>query len=257
MKTTGLISFLAILFIFSSCVSSKKYDELMSQKTGLDTMLEDMKVKVTDLEAEIESLHGDKTVLIDAKEKLEGEIAALEGKIDAKSKVIEDWKTKVSDKDKAIADLRSKIKSAFKTGGLSVSEKNDRLYVNFDKINFKSGSSRLSKAERAALQSISSILNSHKGISMLVEGHTDSRKVRKGFAYKDNWELSMGRAMSVVNELMNQGVEPVQLSAVGRGDSMPLVSVSEQMSDPNEAHEMNRRVELVILADISDLYRVN
>jgi chemotaxis protein MotB len=71
-----------------------------------------------------------------------------------------------------------------------------------------------------------------------VVGHTDSQPTGDGI-YATNWELSSARASSVVRFLQGQGLDPVRLSATGKGEWQPVV---KNDSEINRAR--NRRVEV-------------
>jgi len=72
-----------------------------------------------------------------------------------------------------------------------------------------------------------------------VDGHTDARPLSGTGRYRDNWELSSGRATSVVKFLIAQGVPANRLVAAGFGEYQPLDS-----GDSDEARSRNRRIEL-------------
>jgi len=72
-----------------------------------------------------------------------------------------------------------------------------------------------------------------------VQGHTDNTGPGANSIYKDNWELSTARAISVLHELVLDGVEPKRLSASGFADYKPVSTNATQ-----SGREQNRRVEL-------------
>ena len=74
-----------------------------------------------------------------------------------------------------------------------------------------------------------------------IEGHTDSLPVKKGQAYKDNWELSTKRALSVLRFLIKQGIDPNRLSASGYGSFQPI-----DKKNTKSARMKNRRIEMKI-----------
>ncbi|MDQ1263112.1 MAG: chemotaxis protein MotB [Campylobacterota bacterium] len=72
-----------------------------------------------------------------------------------------------------------------------------------------------------------------------VQGHTDNQGPKTDTPYKDNWELSSARAISVVHELLLNGVDPKRVSAAGFAEFNPkATNVTEA------GREKNRRVEL-------------
>ncbi len=74
-----------------------------------------------------------------------------------------------------------------------------------------------------------------------IEGHTDSLPVKKGQTYKDNWELSTKRALSVLRFLIKQGIKPSRLSASGYGSFQPI-----DKENTKSARVKNRRIEMKI-----------
>ena len=74
-----------------------------------------------------------------------------------------------------------------------------------------------------------------------IEGHTDSLPVKKGQTYRDNWELSTKRALSVLRFLIKQGIDPNRLSASGYGSFQPI-----DKKNTKSARMKNRRIEMKI-----------
>jgi chemotaxis protein MotB len=80
-----------------------------------------------------------------------------------------------------------------------------------------------------------------------VQGHTDNLAPGKNSVFKDNWELSSARAISVLQELLLDGVDPKRISAAGFAEFKPLATnVTEA------GREKNRRVELHFYGSKSD-----
>ncbi len=73
-----------------------------------------------------------------------------------------------------------------------------------------------------------------------VDGHTDNIPLIGGREFANNWELSQGRALSVVLYMTDfLGIPPERLSANGFGEHQPI-----NPADTNEARAQNRRIEL-------------
>ncbi len=250
---------LVFTLIFSSCVSKKKFNQLINDKESIDKMLTEQRQKVASLEGDVQSLS-------DAKGKLESQNADLNGKLASMDKLQKELETAqntlnmtkkgVDERDAKISSLTSAIKSAFnayKNAGLSVNERNNRLYVNLEKpILYKSGSTRLRKEYRENIAQLAEILKNNPSLMIQVEGHTDSKKMINGARYMDNMELSAARAMAVVRMLVKNGVSSNQVSAVGRGDQAPINS-----EDTTEARNQNRRAEIVIVPQIGKLFELS
>ena len=78
-----------------------------------------------------------------------------------------------------------------------------------------------------------------------IEGHTDNLPVKEGQTYKDNWELSTKRALSVLRFLIKQGINPNRLSASGYGSFQPI-----DINNNANARKKNRRIEMTITQNI-------
>ncbi len=100
------------------------------------------------------------------------------------------------------------------------------------------GSTEMAKLAEALVQLESEIPPEINWV-LRVDGHTDAVPLSGGGRYRDNWELSSARALSVVKYLVSQGVSPVHLVAAGFGEFQPL-----DVADTPEARNKNRRIEL-------------
>ena len=76
---------------------------------------------------------------------------------------------------------------------------------------------------------------------IIVEGYADDRTLETGSAFKDNWDLSAQRAITVLNLLQDLGVDPARMNVAGYGSSHPIVS-----NDTPEGRAYNRQVNIVI-----------
>ncbi len=76
-------------------------------------------------------------------------------------------------------------------------------------------------------------------IKVSVQGHTDNLSPSKNSPFKDNWELSSARGISVLQELLLDGVDPKRISASGYAQYSPKATNATKIG-----REKNRRVEL-------------
>ncbi|MCA8881923.1 MAG: peptidoglycan -binding protein [Rhodobacteraceae bacterium] len=120
-------------------------------------------------------------------------------------------------------------------------------FVFSSEVLFASGSAELSPAGEASIANVARTLEEvaaliPPGINWIirVDGHTDDIPVSPGSPYKDNWELSQARALSVVRYMIdNFGFPPDRLAATGFGEFQPV-----DPADTPEARARNRRIEL-------------
>lgn len=106
-------------------------------------------------------------------------------------------------------------------------------------ILFPSGSATLSRAALPTLEKLSGILKRFPN-AIHVEGFTDNVPINN-VIFPSNWELSAGRAASVVHLFTEAGLEPQRLVAIGYGEYRPTAD-----NDSPEGRAKNRRVVLVI-----------
>ena len=119
-----------------------------------------------------------------------------------------------------------------------------------DKMLFNSGSYRISSKADAILQKIADVINSEESLDVMVEGHTDNKTMVANASVKDNWDLSVLRATSVVKKLQKDyGVAPEKLIAAGRSFYQPLVD-----NDTSENRAKNRRTRIIILPNINKFF---
>src|SRR5690606_17543661 len=108
--------------------------------------------------------------------------------------------------------------------------------VEIPTITFVTDSARLTKDGRRVVREAARVLGKHPEVECRIEGHTDSIG-----STKHNQRLSERRAQTVLDRLVELGVDEDRLSARGFGESDPLV-VPETADDL----EKNRRVEFVV-----------
>jgi outer membrane protein OmpA-like peptidoglycan-associated protein len=110
------------------------------------------------------------------------------------------------------------------------------LIVNMSDVLFDTGSYTLKPGAREKLAKISGVLLAHPGLTLQIEGHTDS------VGSDDyNQQLSELRAVSVRDFLVQQGVAASGITARGFGKTQPVAT-----NDTPEGRQRNRRVELVV-----------
>lgn len=162
----------------------------------------------------------------------------------------------INSKDSAITAIQNKVKNAllsFEGKGLTVHEKDGKVYVSMDdKLLFASGSIVVQSEGVKALKQLAKVLEQNKDISIMVEGHTDDLAYKGSGDMKDNWDLSVMRATSVVKILLGNGdIDPKRITAAGRGEYFPL-----DPAKTNEARGKNRRTEIILTPKLDELFKV-
>jgi chemotaxis protein MotB len=119
-------------------------------------------------------------------------------------------------------------------------------FVFQSEVLFNSGQAEVNPAGQTELDKLAAALNELEGQIpeeiawvLRVDGHTDARPLSGTGRFRDNWELSAARAISVVKYLISQGVSPNHLVAAGFGEFQPL-----EAGDDEIVNARNRRIEL-------------
>lgn len=212
-----------------------KYNALLAGNSSENRKL------LTDLEAmrlDLQNKEDSVNALAKGMAEKQAALAALQAEIDAKDVAMKDLKGRVS-----------QALSGFEGKGLTVEHRNGRIYVSMDnKLLFPSGSVAVDAKGREAISKLAKAIENEKDLSILVEGHTDTDKIAGGSTYKDNWDLSVMRATSVVRIIQESSkTDPVRITAAGRGEYVPV--------DPNDKAK-NRRIDVVLIPDLKELYKL-
>ena len=170
-------------------------------------------------------------------------VAELEGVINAQSENL-----------KKLKETLSKALNAFEGKGLTVEQKNGKVYVSMEnKLLFQTGSWAVGTEGRKAVVEVGKVLGQNPEISVLIEGHTDNDKFAGAMGQiENNWDLSTKRATAIVNILSeNKAVNKQNLTAAGRGEYAPLA--------PNETAEgkaKNRRIEIILTPKLDEISKM-
>jgi chemotaxis protein MotB len=115
---------------------------------------------------------------------------------------------------------------------------------------FASGSAKLAGDAIPVLRKVSEVFRGLPN-TIHVEGYTDDRPILTP-EFPSNWELSAGRAASVVSQLVKDGVSPERMAAIGYGEYHPVAD-----NQLEAGREKNRRVVLVLLAQSASRFKLD
>jgi chemotaxis protein MotB len=231
-----------------------KYDKLASINEALENNYDKLRlsgaVETARLSGELEAKQKELQKKEDELMALEKELTAREQKLaeqEARLKALNDI---ISKQDEATQALKDRVASAlnkFKDRGLTVEERDGKIYVSLEaKLLFKSGSTVVEPDGQHALGELGKVLEHEKDLEIIVEGHTDTDAMHSTNHPTNNWELSVLRSTSVIEILMAKSkIDPKQIMAAGRSEYHPV--------DP-ENKAKNRRIEIIISPDLDALY---
>ena len=199
---------------------------------------------------------------LDAKEKTivaeQDRLNKLSSELASNTKRLNELESMIAAKDAAMKKLKdtlSKALNAFEGKGLTVYQKNGKVYVSMEnKLLFQTGSWAVGSEGRSAVVEVGKVLAQNPDITVLIEGHTDNDKIlgNIGGGIENNWDLSTKRATAIVNILSeNSGIRKQNLTAAGRGEFAPLLS-----NDTNEGKAKNRRIEIILTPKLDEISKM-
>lgn len=148
---------------------------------------------------------------------------------------------KIKKESEAVRSIQRAIAAGSLAGSadVKVDEKAVKITLNPTAF-FTTGSATISESTLKALADLVEPLRAFPN-DIIIEGHTDNVPVRGG-AFRSNWELSVARAVSVINFFTSKGIDSRQMIAGGYGEYHPAYS-----NDSEENRAKNRRIEITIL----------
>ena len=278
------------LLILSSCVSNKKYKNVVSERDNLklsqnqnqekldncESNLEDYKSKLIicdnnygfsknqlkSQEKELEYFKSTNTNLLDrladlsvvSKSGAQSIKKSLEA-LNEQNKYIKDLTTSMRQKDSINLVLVMNLKrslSDVNDEDINIEVKKGVVYISLsDKMLFKTGSDQIQPRAEDVLGKIAKVVKDYQNLEIMVEGHTDNVPISRD-CYTDNWDLSVKRATSVVRTLqVKYGVKPERMTAGGRGEYVPKAS-----NDTDKGKSLNRRTEIIILPKLDEFFNL-
>lgn len=149
-----------------------------------------------------------------------------------------------------LKETLSKALNGFEGKGLTVEQKNGKVYVSMEnKLLFNSGSWAVSSEGKKAVVELGKVLGDNPDIAVLIEGHTDNDPYGGSGPIADNWDLSTKRATAIVGILSeNRAINKKSLTAAGRGEFSPLAT-----NDTADGKAKNRRIEIILTPRLDEI----
>ena len=226
--------------------------EYKSMQKSFDKLKNLSARETAELQNQLEAKNNELQIKEDALLKLDQELKEKQRLLIEREKRVNELEEAIRKKDAAVQLLKAKVANAlrgFENQGLSVVQKNGKIYVSLEaKLLFKSGSTLVEAEGVRALVELGKALESEKDLEIIVEGHTDTDKLNSSSSPKNNWELSVLRATSVVQILLNNSsMTPSQIMAGGRGEFLPIDEYDKAK---------NRRIEVIISPNLNELFEI-
>lgn len=230
----------------------KNKELLAGNKSATQTLMEQLQKSQEDLQVQEDALRTLETSLF----KKEAALNKLNIDLATREKRVNELEAMISRKDSLVNALKNKVKEAllgFENNGLTIEQKNGKVYVSLDEsLLFTSGSYDVGLKGTTVLKKLAKVLEQNQEINILVEGHTDNVPLSGKGDIRDNWDLSVKRATSVVKIITtNSNVNPKRLTAAGRGEYIPL-----DLSNTTEGRKKNRRIEIILTPKLDELFKL-
>ncbi|MEM8790144.1 MAG: peptidoglycan -binding protein [Pseudomonadota bacterium] len=210
---------------------NEQVKQLNSQLAALQNLLDETAAKEAEGQVQISNLGAQLNAALARKVALEAENAEL-----------------LAEKVDRLEEIRSvfleRVEGAL-AGREGITRVGDR-FVFQSEVLFAPGSATLGPAGREELTNLGEVMRELSGELpedvdwiLRVDGHTDRIPLSGAGRYRNNWELSQARALSVVTYLIqNEGADPTRLAATGFGEFQPI-----DTGETSEALASNRRIE--------------
>ena len=244
---------------FSSCVSTKKFKASEATVSQLQEESAKKSGQLKECNSLVKDLNDQKTSLLNENSLVTNDLKSLS--TESKLTIADQAKRlkRLQDMIQAQRDVMAKLKNSiadalmnYKTDELSVYVKDGNVYVSLaEKLLFKSGSDVVDPKGKEALKTLAQVLNSTKDITVMIEGHTDNVPIKTN-KFKDNWDLSTARAISIVRLLtIDNGFDSNRITASGKSQFHPV-----KENETAEGRAGNRRTEVILSPDMKELYKL-
>lgn len=250
------------------------YDEAIVERDRLQSDYNATKANYDALKASYDALEKNSSAAIAANSKKNRELLAqleakeqalavenqrlekLKRELEDRSNRVADLEKVIADKDAAMTALKDAISRAltdFEGKGLTVEQRNGKVYVSMEnKLLFNSGSWAVGTEGKRAVYQLGTVLGQNPEIAVLIEGHTDNVPYQGNSQLSGNWDLSTKRATAIVNILReNVNINPENLTAAGRGEYAPVAT-----NDTPEGRAKNRRIEVILTPKLDELSKL-
>ncbi len=285
-------SFLAAMVVvsFSACVSSKKFKGLQSDYNVLNNKYNQSQADLKNCESDLQKAKAyganmdqqyaqlqdrikekqkETEFLQNNTQQMLGRLQDLSVMSDKQAEAVRQSLEKLAERDIYIKDLQSAMarKDSLNLAlvmnlkgslgnvaddDLNIQVEKGVIYISIsDKLLFQSGSYNLTPRAYDVLGKVATVLNNQPNIEFLVEGHTDNVPIRTT-VIKDNWDLSVLRATSVVRALQERfKIDPKRMTAGGRSEYQPLTG-----NDSPAGRAVNRRTRIVVLPQLDQFFQL-
>jgi chemotaxis protein MotB len=249
----GRMLFLALAaLVMSGCVVMRStYREEVAQRQAVEGQLKarlaSLETRNRELSESLDRRELERSSLGKERVELLNELEDLRHRLDVEQRLRQEKEVAVVEIQGSYQGLVEQLEAQVSKGQIEILELRGRLQIRaLERILFDSGSTEIKQEGSEVLAKVAVQLKKQTGHNIRVEGHTDPIPISTP-AFPSNWELSCARAARVLRFLIEQGLEPERLSAVGLGPYRPIAT-----NDTAEGRARNRRIEIVLVPESED-----
>ncbi len=235
--------------------AKKQIADLQKQVADLQAKLDDTSKKLADTQQKLDAANAARD---DLSKKLDASVQKLTGEkgqifqqlAAAKAQLDELNRQKAAAEARAATfhELARKLRAMTDAGTLQVQIRDGRMLIALpNDVLFDSGRATLKAEGKDAIAKVTEVLKSFPDRKFQVAGFTDDVPIHTA-RFPSNWELSTERAVDVTRFMIEKGLAPAQLAAVGYGEFAPVVP-----NDTPEHKAQNRRIEIALQPNLSEL----
>ncbi len=246
------VSFVALVGLAAACgPSQEELDAANARAAELENQLAQARAEGEALQGELDELQAQNGALAARLTALGENVESLEGQNTRLQQALEELRERERQAQARLDTFRNLIeqfRSMIESGQLRVRIVRNRMVVELPEgILFDSGRAELKERGQETLAEIANVLARIENRSFQIAGHTDNIPIRNR-RFRNNWELSTQRAVTVTRYLISEGVPANRVSAAGYADTEPTAS-----NDTPEGRAQNRRIEIVLLPNLDEL----
>ena len=241
---TCLVALSLSVLLFGCGVKKETHQRVLDQLTATQSELDSTRLARDRCERDSADLAG----RLGESEKSKGKLTQEKEATAAELAELRKQRAAAEKRLAAFKQLRDRFKKLVDTGKLQVVFRSGQMVLKLPSgILFPSGQAALTKDGEAALAEVTKILTEFKERRFVIAGHTDSDRL-KSKKFRDNWDLSNARALSVVKFMIAAGFPAKNLAASGYGEFDPVAP-----NDTDTNKQQNRRIEIILGPDLSEL----
>lgn len=223
---------------------------------SLNGDLEEREKRIAELQKSLKGREDKVSALQSDVKDRESKVAKLQKDLNAREQRVQELEKLIAQKEASVKAMKDKISKAllgFNKDELTVNVEDGKIHVSLEEqLLFQSGKYKVdTKGQEALAKLAGALANNSDDFSVMVEGHTDDVPYNGSGVIKDNWDLSVLRATTIVKVLVKNKLDPKKVIASGRGEFLPKVK-----GDSKEVRAKNRRIEIIIIPNMDELLKM-